>query len=149
VDSSTLPLPRVADDRVPIHVKPIHNIGLGAYYDGNSQLERGTFICLYAGEYLTTSEANSRWATTTRKEGEGNYILTLRLPNQRIHIDPRYRGNVGRFFNHSCDPTCVVQVVRWGGDSIWPRAAIFVRPLFLSRGYCTGKRGLISRQREI
>lgn len=101
---------------------------MGAFYDGTQILEKGTFICLYAGEYLSTSEANERWSKIHPKRGEGNYILTLRLPGQRIHIDPRYKGNVGRFFNHSCDPACVVQVVRWGGDSIRPRAAIFVCP---------------------
>jgi histone-lysine N-methyltransferase SETMAR len=104
-----------------------NEMGLGAYYDGAHPCQRGTFICLYAGEYITTEEANLRWSKTEHKAGEGNYILTLRLPGQRFHIDPRYKGNVGRFFNHSCDPSCVVQVVRWGGDSIWPRAAIFVR----------------------
>lgn len=115
--------------RVPIHVKPMTDqMGLGAFYDDSKPIKRGTFICLYAGEYITTEEANDRWSKTEHKAGEGNYILTLRLPGQRIHIDPRHKGNVGRFFNHSCDPSCVVQVVRWGGDSTWPRAAIFVRP---------------------
>jgi histone-lysine N-methyltransferase SETMAR len=135
-----------ADRRVPIHVKPtVDMIGLGAYYDppndpvegkaspvassSRSVLQKGTFICLYAGEYLSTQEANERWSSTPRQYmGEGNYILTLRLPGKRIHMDPRHEGNVGRFFNHSCDPTCVVHVVRWGGDSIWPRAAIVVSP---------------------
>jgi hypothetical protein len=135
-----------ADSRIPIHVRPCNEIGLGAFYDDTKALEKGTFICLYAGEYLSTTEANTRWSTTYRKKGEGNYILTLRLPGQKIHIDPRYKGNVGRFFNHSCNPTCVVQVVRWGGDSIWPRAAIFVSPF---RSYCIGREGLMDRQRGI
>ena len=144
-------LPELADDRVPIHVKPMNDdIGLGAYNDGD-KVERGTFICLYAGEYLSTEEANARWSTINKKKGEGNYILTLRLPNQRIHIDPRYKGNVGRFFNHSCDPSCVVQVVRWGGDSTWPRAAIFVCPLMSmsSRSELSVRqRGILSKERN-
>jgi hypothetical protein len=53
--------------------------------------------------------------------------LSLRLPDQTIHIDPRYHGNFGRFLNHSCDPNCVIHIVRWGGGKTWPRAAIFVR----------------------
>ncbi|KAL0242137.1 hypothetical protein I308_105766 [Cryptococcus tetragattii IND107] len=58
-------------------------------------------------------------------EGQGNYILSLRLPDQTIHIDPRWKGNVGRFLNHSCGANCVVHYVKWGGGQGWPRAAIF------------------------
>lgn len=119
-------------DRIPIYVRPLktESVGLGAFCSPlipSGLLKEGTFICLYAGEYLTTPQAKERWAVAHDGIGEGNYILTLRLPGQRIHIDPRYKGNAGRFFNHSCDPSCVVHVVRWGGSSIWPRAAIFVR----------------------
>lgn len=119
--------------RVPIHVRPLSDaVGLGAFYspppgtDESPPLPKGSFVCLYAGEYLTTSEAKRRWSIRHARAGEGNYILTLRLPGQRIHIDPRNKGNVGRFFNHSCDPSCVVHVVRWGGSNVWARAAIFV-----------------------
>lgn len=103
--------------------------GLGLFLspDSATSLPSGTFISLYAGEYLTTRQARETWAQQhTHHAGEGNYILSLRLPNETIHIDPRYKGNVGRFLNHSCDPNCVIQVVRWGPDSI-SRAAIFVR----------------------
>jgi hypothetical protein len=100
-------------------------------------LPKGSFISLYAGEYLTTPEARLRWSSQTSRfrAGEGNYILTLRLPDQVLHIDPRRIGNVGRFLNHSCDPKCVIQVVRWGAGS-WPRAAIFVSPGPLYGGKC-------------
>ena len=110
-------------------VKPTPS-GLGLFYTPKteSQLSTGTFISLYAGEYLTTDQARARWASDGfRPAGEGNYILSLRLPDEIIHIDPRHTGNIGRFLNHSCDPNCVIHVVRWGPDSV-SRAAIFVRP---------------------
>lgn len=213
---------------VPISLKRISSIlGLGAFYTPSTslpppssthldqlstlapsctispKLERGTFICLYAGEYLTTEEARQRWnlqsisrfnssislmanaeasakaspisdesddnshddregrsgrhhclnatedetdteiktetaiGTRTGNEshishqyqaGQTNYILSLRLPSSTIHIDPRYKGNVGRFLNHSCDPNCVIQPVFWGPRG-YPRAAIFVSDL--------------------
>ncbi|WWC60431.1 uncharacterized protein I303_103003 [Kwoniella dejecticola CBS 10117] len=120
--------------RVPVAVEPsTSGIGLGLFHRPadapvHTKLPRGTFVSLYAGEYLTTLEARQRWAEQAiiRIAGEGNYILSLRLPGETWHIDPRYKGNVGRFLNHSCDPNCVIQVVRWGTDSL-PRAAIFTK----------------------
>lgn len=98
------------------------------------ELPKGSFISLYAGEYLSTEQARERWAaqaiasaSTSQVEGQGNYILSLRLPDGTVHIDPRHIGNVGRFLNHSCEANCLILPVRWGrGPGIWPRAAIFV-----------------------
>jgi histone-lysine N-methyltransferase SETMAR len=109
------------EDRLPLAVKT-SCAGYGAYYTGPTTLPTGSFVSLYAGEYLTTEEARARW----RGKHDDNYILSIRLPDQTIHIDPRYHGNFGRFLNHSCDPNCVIHVVRWGGGVTWPRAAIFV-----------------------
>ncbi|WVF66006.1 hypothetical protein IAT40_000744 [Kwoniella sp. CBS 6097] len=112
-------------------------VGLGLFYSpsNGTALLRGSFISLYAGEYLTTEQARARWATQRDfdtdshedQEGQGNYILSLRLPGQVIHIDPRYKGNVGRFLNHSCDPNCVIHPAKWGADNVWYRAAIFTK----------------------
>ncbi|KAK1927667.1 hypothetical protein DB88DRAFT_478821 [Papiliotrema laurentii] len=107
---------------VPISIRSAP-AGLGAFYTPSTEtnLPSGTFIALYAGEYLTTEQARARWS-----EGHpDNYTLSLRLPAGVFHIDPRKKGNVGRFLNHSCDPNCVIHVVRWGGGHTWPRAAIF------------------------
>ena len=108
--------------------------GLGLYFtpafaqSGARVLQPGTFISLYAGEVLSNAEARRRWSETFPdvRHGQGNYILSLRLPSETLHIDPRYIGNVGRFLNHSCEPNCIIQVVRWGGGPGWSRAAIFV-----------------------
>jgi histone-lysine N-methyltransferase SETMAR len=115
--------------RVPLVVKP-NSAGLGIYYhpQDTSVLPRGSFICLYAGEYLDTVTARARWAAAAAappSPGTGNYILSLRLPDETIHIDPRTRGNTGRFLNHSCAANCVIHVVQWGADAR-SRAAIFV-----------------------
>ena len=123
---------------VPLTIRPINNLGLGAFYTPSNfePLPQGRFIALYAGEYLTTPQARARWSSASssaekEEEGKGNYILSLRVgtANDEVwHIDPRYRGNVGRFLNHSCEPNCVIHLVYWGaGAHSWPRAAIFVR----------------------
>lgn len=105
-------------------------------------LPKGAFISLYAGECLTTAQARARWSDPdARPRGQGNYTLTIRSPNEVLHVDPRHVGNVGRFLNHSCDPNCVIHLVRWGGGRVWPRAAIFVGPSastsYASLGYAT------------
>jgi histone-lysine N-methyltransferase SETMAR len=114
--------------------------GLGLFYDADTTLAlaRGSFVCLYAGEYLTTAEARARWA----KGLEDNYTLSLKMSHSSsptspevngaegwdgtIHIDPRRVGNIGRFLNHSCEPNCVIYLIKWGAGNTWPRAAIFV-----------------------
>ncbi|OCF75113.1 hypothetical protein I204_03962 [Kwoniella mangroviensis CBS 8886] len=118
--------------RLPLMVKQSSSgIGHGLFYSppsGRSILPKGSFISLYAGEYLTSPQAHLRWVSqlVDSKVGEGNYILSLKLPDELWHIDPRYKGNIGRFLNHSCEPNCVIQVVDWGMDSL-PRAAIFTK----------------------
>ncbi|KAK8861690.1 hypothetical protein IAR55_002513 [Kwoniella newhampshirensis] len=119
--------------RAPLTVRPaVSGIGLGLFFSPATSVDlpKGTFISLYAGEYLTTVEARTRWKdqqSLEQSEGQGNYILSLKLPGETIHIDPRHRGNVGRFLNHSCDPNCVVHVVRWGAGQGWPRAATYTK----------------------
>ncbi|WWC88055.1 uncharacterized protein L201_002958 [Kwoniella dendrophila CBS 6074] len=118
--------------QIPVTIRRSRTgIGLGLFYTPSSGdiLPKGSFVSLYAGEYLTTFQARLRWSEQERKpqkEGEGNYILSIRLPGEIWHIDPRYKGNIGRFLNHSCDPSCVIQIVRWGADNL-PRAAIFAK----------------------
>ncbi|EIW66477.1 hypothetical protein M231_03012 [Tremella mesenterica] len=145
-------------------------------------LPKGTFIALYAGEYLTSLQAHTRWASrthstsyrcpetsqasldildilvdelptkgdlnettlsqeeTTLSQGRtisslnetptmtnDNYILSIRLPNQTWHIDPRRIGNVSRYMNHSCDPNCIIEIVFWGSGNVWPRAGVYTR----------------------
>ncbi|WVO14683.1 hypothetical protein L204_102320 [Cryptococcus depauperatus] len=114
---------------VPLSVRRAAS-GLGLFYTPQEPLvlPKGTFISLYAGEYLTQSEAHSRWSAISVKEkekGRGNYTLSLRTPGETIHIDPRWKGNVGRFLNHSCEPNCVLHYVRWGIGRGWARVAIF------------------------
>lgn len=125
--------------RTSLTIRPTPPKGYGLFYTPSTPqfLPRGAFISLYAGEYILPSEIRSRWSSRSAsdpasdkdgygEEGQGNYVLSLRLPDQTIHIDPRWKGNVGRFLNHSCGANCVVHYVKWGRGRGWPRAAIFV-----------------------
>jgi [histone H3]-lysine36 N-dimethyltransferase SETMAR len=91
-------------------------------------LERGEYVCEYAGAIISSEEATGRQA-----QGGHNYVMSLRehLASGQILvtcIDPTDKGNVGRYFNHSCDPNLAIVLVRAG--SFVPRAAFFcTRPV--------------------
>ena len=90
-------------------------------------LRRASFVCEYAGELLSVSEAQERRAAATRGV---NYLMVV---NEALHrggaaawrtaIDPSAAGNVGRYLNHSCRPNLRHALVRAGS---WvPRVAFF------------------------
>lgn len=101
-------------------------------------LRRGTFVCEYAGEIISSIEATSRRHKRMRVADDGfradggpmNYILSVLEHTGsgdvlKTTIDPTHRGNVGRYINHACDPTLVPVLVRVG--SLVPSVALFCR----------------------
>jgi len=93
----------------------------------------GEFVCEYAGELLTTIEAELRLAEYDRRpaDRQGHALLVVReiMPSGgaalRLNIDATARGNVARFMNHSCDGgNTELALVRARG-SLLPRACLF------------------------
>ncbi|VDN24160.1 unnamed protein product [Cylicostephanus goldi] len=82
-----------------------------------------TFICEYAGEVLDKEEVEKRavskhdhnYTMTVREHGESGVTTTF--------IDPRHRGNLGRFINHGCDPNLSIVIIRIGYTV--PHVALF------------------------
>uniref|UniRef100_A0A7S0RHE1 Histone-lysine N-methyltransferase n=1 Tax=Pyramimonas obovata TaxID=1411642 RepID=A0A7S0RHE1_9CHLO len=110
-------------------LKKVPGKGWGVF--AGDLISAGQFVCEYAGEVLTTEEARRRQMIYDRREM--NYLLVIRevLPSRqtcfRVNIDPTHVGNVGRFFNHSCDGgNLEVFLVRVGGCPM-PRAAFFAK----------------------
>jgi len=96
------------------------NKGYGLYTD--IAIERGQFVCEYAGEIIDLTEAQRR----SNSDNE-NYIFVI---NEHFSghvmttvIDSTVIGNIGRYINHSCEPNCMIVPVRV--DSLIPRLAIF------------------------
>uniref|UniRef100_A0A8R1I2D9 SET domain-containing protein n=1 Tax=Caenorhabditis japonica TaxID=281687 RepID=A0A8R1I2D9_CAEJA len=90
-------------------------------------IRAGEFVCEYAGEVLGEEEVERRCEEFKERD---NYTLTLKehfgVDNTlKTFIDPRLRGNIGRFLNHSCDPNCEVVIVRLG--RMIPTAGIFAK----------------------
>ncbi|CAD7084126.1 unnamed protein product [Hermetia illucens] len=94
-------------------------------------IPKGAFICEYAGEVLTKSEA-ARRLSRNKVNNRMNYIICLNeTPTEsgqdrlQTFIDPTEKGNIGRYLNHSCDPNCEILSVRVGGPI--PRLGIFAK----------------------
>lgn len=91
-------------------------------------IQRGSFICEYAGEVLTKCEAIRR-DQQNQAQHKMNYIFCLNEINSfdgskiQTFVDPSYKGNIGRYINHSCDANCDVFSTRV--DSLIPKIAIF------------------------
>lgn len=87
-------------------------------------LRKGDFICEYAGEVISRTEAKLRIKNSNNTM---NYIFILKEHSGESVIetivDPTYIGNIGRYINHSCDPNAAIIPVRF--DSLVPHLAIF------------------------
>ncbi|KAK7916379.1 hypothetical protein WMY93_012140 [Mugilogobius chulae] len=89
-------------------------------------IQRGAFVCEYAGEVIGFDEARRRQLAQGPKDS--NYIIAVREHAGTGHvtetfIDPAEIGNVGRFLNHSCLPNLFMVPVRV--HSVVPRLALF------------------------
>lgn len=117
----------VCENRV-VQFGPASNLKIEAFGNkgygliSTTALQKGQFVCEYAGEVIGRSEANER-----RKRDSHNYIFVLNefIKNDVIEtiVDATCIGNIARYINHSCEPNCNVIPVRV--DSLVPKLAIF------------------------
>ncbi|KAM3966644.1 histone-lysine N-methyltransferase SETMAR [Aphomia sociella] len=98
--------------------------GLGLFTENH--ITRGMFICEYAGEVITRSEAHARHRANVI-QGNMNYIFCLQEHSNenvvQFFVDPSKFGNIGRYINHSCKPNCCIVPVRV--NTPIPKLAIF------------------------
>jgi len=92
----------------------IHGKGIIA----TENIKKGTKIIQYIGEKITKKEGDKRSAERIKKflnkVNEGSvYIFEL---NKKYDIDGSPLYNKARFINHSCDPNCVVDIIK---NEIW------------------------------
>ena len=68
----------------------------------------GDFIMEYVGEVVDPEEFRSRVKRYSREGQEHHYFMALK--SDEI-IDATVKGNLTRFVNHSCEPSCETQKV--------------------------------------
>jgi hypothetical protein len=103
---------RALSERAPAAAyqgKPTRTPGKGwGLNAGPEGVQAGAFIIEYVGEIIDDEEQDRRLAAAAGR-GEGHaYIMEL-SPN--LFIDARFKSNLARFINHSCDPNAELQ--RW------------------------------------
>lgn len=78
--------------------------GFGLFAE--QDIPKGSFLCCYIGEVISTSETTKRWINQKEAE-QSNYILVLKEYSTingkrqilRTTIDARQKGNVGHFLS--------------------------------------------------
>lgn len=89
-------------------------------------IPKGTFICEYAGELLTRTQALLR-LEENEAQGKMNYVFcVIEHTHEGIietYVDPSKFGNIGRYINHSCEPNSCIVPVR--SETAIPHLAIF------------------------
>ncbi|CAF0959126.1 unnamed protein product [Adineta steineri] len=103
-------------------------------------IPRGTYICQYIGELITSDEGNDRAQTM-----DDRYQTSLDLVKQIRYeinngeeyndndedpyvIDGNLYANLGKYFNHSCEPNMYIQnVFIESHDLHFPNLALFTR----------------------
>ncbi|XVE62503.1 hypothetical protein DITRI_Ditri06bG0122900 [Diplodiscus trichospermus] len=103
---------RLSQGGIRVKLKIVRDARKGWGLYAAQLIQRGQFVCEYAGELLTTNEARRRHQIYDQLASDGHFssaILVVRehLPSGkaclRINIDATKVGNVARFINHSCD----------------------------------------------
>lgn len=115
---------RVTQKGLAVKVQVVKDHLKGWALRAAQHIARGSFVCEYAGELVTTAEAQIRQASYDRiRRGGQKFVSALlvvreHLPSGsaclRINIDATRVGNVARFMNHSCDggnlQPCIVRL---------------------------------------
>ncbi|KAL6662046.1 hypothetical protein ACP70R_001430 [Stipagrostis hirtigluma subsp. patula] len=82
------------------------------------ELPKGTFVCEYAGEVLTSTELYERTVESARNGKHMHQVLLdaawgsqgILRDEEALSLDSTFYGNIGRFINHRCYDANLVQI---------------------------------------
>lgn len=105
---------------------PTQNKGLGVFAD--EHLNADQFVIEYVGEVVSQKQFEQRMVKYAQSESNHIYVLSAKCETltgkKNMIVDATMMGNISRYFNHSCDPNCYVQIWETFGHS---RIAIFTK----------------------
>ncbi|CAH2055181.1 unnamed protein product, partial [Thlaspi arvense] len=125
---------RVTQKGISVRLKIVRDEKKGWCLYADQLIEKGRFICEYAGELLTTDEARRRQnlydkLRSTRSFSSALLVIREHLPSGqaclRMNIDATRIGNVARFINHSCDGGNLSTVLLRSSGALIPRLCFF------------------------
>ncbi|OWM73178.1 histone-lysine N-methyltransferase SUVR3 [Punica granatum] len=125
---------RITQSGVSVKLKIARVRGKGWGLFADQLIRERQFVCEYAGELLTTKEAQRRQQEYDRLSSTGHFssaLLVVRehLPSGkaclRLNIDATRVGNVARFINHSCDGGNLSTVLMRSTGALLPRLCFF------------------------
>ncbi|KAG5513931.1 hypothetical protein PMAC_000553 [Pneumocystis sp. 'macacae'] len=88
---------------------PIHNWGLYAM----EHIDMGDMVIEYVGEIIRQTVADIRERQYERQGIGSSYLF--RIDDDTV-VDATKKGNIARFINHSCDPSCTAKIIRVEGE---------------------------------
>ncbi|MFH1053148.1 MAG: SET domain-containing protein-lysine N-methyltransferase [Candidatus Woesearchaeota archaeon] len=104
----------IKSELITVSKSNIHNNGVYAKTD----IPKDTRIIEYVGKKLTQAESDKvwdeHWEKAKKDENTGNvYLFEL---NKKYDIDGNVPWNTARLINHSCDPNCIIDIIK---GKIW------------------------------
>ncbi len=111
----------------------VHGFGIFA----KTFIPKGVKVVEYIGEKITKAESNRRGPLLVeyaRKHKELGAVYLFEL-NSRYDIDGHVSYNTAKYINHSCEPSCEVEIIR---GHIWVMALRDIEKgeeLFYNYGY--------------
>lgn len=86
--------------------------GCGWGVKAKQLIKKGTFVCQYVGEVITSEEAEIRGEKYDADGRTYLFDLDFNDPDNCMYtVDAAMYGNISHFINHSCDPNCGVFAV--------------------------------------
>ncbi|KAG4305645.1 hypothetical protein PORY_001201 [Pneumocystis oryctolagi] len=100
---------KVRKKQLKFSKSPIHNWGLYAM----EHIDMGDMVIEYVGEIIRQTVADIRERQYERQGIGSSYLF--RIDDDTV-VDATKKGNIARFINHSCDPSCTAKIIRVEGE---------------------------------
>ncbi|EMR08865.1 hypothetical protein PNEG_02650 [Pneumocystis murina B123] len=100
---------KVRKKQLKFSKSPIHNWGLYAM----EHIDMGDMVIEYVGEIVRQTVADIRERQYERQGIGSSYLF--RIDDDTV-VDATKKGNIARFINHSCDPSCTAKIIRVEGE---------------------------------